>query len=135
MEMRSNCSGSSRDSGAERIVRGRPGWERGGREYFKFLKAPTRTGKCGALNCQVGEKKDRPLLVSYVSICEKRFLVRSFFGHDLLKNWEPATLSNPTNVGEHRAFPSLTTAFFAVTGKKLVCIPLVFGSKSVPRQL
>jgi hypothetical protein len=79
MAMQSNCSGSSRDLRAKRIVRGRPGAERGGREYFKFSKAPARTGKCGALNCQVGAKKDSPLLGSYVSIFyEKRFLVRSF---------------------------------------------------------
>ncbi len=117
MAMQSNCNGLSRDLRATRIVRGRPGWERGGREYFKFLKAPTRTEKCGALNCQVGERKDRPLLGSYTSIFyEKRFLVRSFFGHVLLTNWEPATLSNPTKVGEHRAFPLLTNALFAATG-------------------
>jgi hypothetical protein len=54
------------DSRAKRIVRERPGAERGGREYFKFLKAPARTGKYGALNCQVGGKKNRPLLGSYI---------------------------------------------------------------------
>jgi hypothetical protein len=117
MAMQSNCNGLSRDSRAKKIVRGRPGGERGGREYFKFSKAPVRRGKCGALNCQVGERKDRPLLGSYVSIFyKKRFLVRIFFGHDLLTNWEPATLSNPTKVGEHRAFPLLTTILFAATG-------------------
>ena len=42
---------------------------------------------------------------------------KELFGHDLLTNWEPATLSNPTKVGEHHAFPSLTTALFAATGK------------------
>ncbi len=120
MAMQSNCNGLSRDLRATRIVRGRPGRERGGREHFKFLKAPARTGKCEALNCQVRERKDRPLLGSYVSIFyKKRFLVRSFFCHDLLTNWEPATLSNPTKVGEHRAFPSLTTALYAATGKNL----------------
>jgi hypothetical protein len=56
MRMQLNCSGLSRDSRAKRIVRGRPGGERGVRDYFKFSKAPAGTGKCGTLNCQVGKK-------------------------------------------------------------------------------
>jgi hypothetical protein len=97
MAMQSNCSGSSRDLRAKRIVRGRPGAERGGREYFKFLKAPTRTGKCGALNCQVGEEKDRPLLGFYVSIFyEKWFLVRSFLVMTCSQIWSlPHCLTQP----------------------------------------
>jgi hypothetical protein len=49
---------------------------------------------------------------------------KELFGHDLLTNWEPATLSNPTKVGEHHAFPLLTTALFVATGKYLMQIPV-----------
>jgi hypothetical protein len=111
MAMQPNCSGSSRDLRAKRIVRGRPVAERGGREYLKFSKALARTGKCGAPS---RGRKGQTL----TGFLRKYFLQeaassKEHFGHDLLTNWEPATLSNPTKVGEHRAFPSLTTALFA----------------------
>jgi hypothetical protein len=89
----------------------------GGKRIFQILNSSRKNKKIWGSQLPSRGKKGQTL----TGFLRKYFLQetvssKKLFGPDLLTNWEPATLFNPTKVGERHAFPLPPTALFAATG-------------------